>query len=243
MQHLTRFLCAALITLLLCFSSAAAQSPDGRRAAQGSSNRVSVRAQAGAPLRISSVVDNSDDADAPLVEFVVENVGAKPIQAFWISYDTVAHGANVTLGMGVNANKPELTLPSGKRRALAIINRAKEKIALSVDFVEFYDGSTWGADTARYAESLAGERAGARAEAERLIKLLKMNGPQAVKEAIADKVNYPDLTTGSRSEVSFLIGVRATRFRAQQAYEKGGLPAVESALQQPYDTSAASLSR
>ena len=243
MQHLTRSLCAALIAFLTAFSSATAQVAEGRRAAPSPSNRVSVRAQAGAPLRISSVVDNSDDAETPLVEFVVENVGAQPIHAFWISYDTVAHGFNVTLGMGINPPGPELILPPGKRRALAISNGDREKVVLSVDFVEFADGSTWGADTARYAESLAGERAGARAEAERLVKLLKTGGLQAVKEAAAEKVDYPDLTPETRREVSFLMGVRATRGRVLQASEKGGLPAVESALRQPYDMSASSLLR
>lgn len=225
------------------FPPAAAQVAGGRGVARSSAGRASVRAQAGAPLRISSVADNSDDADAPLVEFVVENVGAKPIHSFWISYDTVAHGFDVTLGVGVNANKPELILAPGRRRALAIINRAKERVTLSVDFVEFADGTTWGADAAKYAESLAGERAGARAEAGRLSKLLKTGGLQAVKEAVAGKVNYPDLSADARSEVGFLIGVRATRLRVIQAYERGGLPAIESALRQPYDMSAASLPR
>lgn len=243
MQHLTRSLCAALVAFLTTFSSAAAQVAEARRVAPNPSNRVSVRAQADAPLRISSVADNSDDADTPLVEFAVENVGAQPILAFWISYDMVIHGTNVTLGRGVNANKQELILPPGKRRSLAISNSDREKVVLSVDFVEFADGSTWGADTAKYAESLAGERAGARAEAERLVKLLKTGGLQAVKEAAAEKVNYPDLTPESRREVSFLIGVRATRGRVLQASEKGGLPAVESALRQPYDMSASSLLR
>lgn len=243
MQRLTRSLCAALITCLTAFSSSTAQVVEGRRVAQTSSNRVSVRAQADAPLRISSVVDNSDDTDTPLVEFVVENVGAKPVLAFWVSYDMVVRGTSVTLGRGVNANKQELILPPGKRRALAVSNPDKEKVVLSVDFVEFADGSTWGANTAQYAESLAGERAGARAEAERLMTLLKTGGLRAVEKAAAEKVNYPDLTTESRREVSFLIGVSTTRFRVLRASEKGELSAVEYALRQPYDMSAASLLR
>lgn len=243
MQRLTRTLCAALTALLTAFSSAAAQVVEGRRVAQSSSDRVSVRAQPDAPLRISSVVDNSDDADTPLIEFAVENVGAKPILAFWVSYDMVVHGTSVTLGRGVNANRQELILPPGKRRALAVFNPDREKVVLSVDFVEFADGSMWGADTAKYAESLAGERAGARAEAERLARLLKTGGLRAVKDAAAEKVDYPDLTPETRREVSFLIGVRATRGRVLRASEKGGLPAVEAALRQPHDMSASSLSR
>lgn len=59
---------------------------------------------------------------------------------FRVSNDTAAHGLDLTLGVGTNANRPELILPPGKRRALTILNRDKEKIVLSVDFVEFADG-------------------------------------------------------------------------------------------------------
>jgi hypothetical protein len=201
---------------------------------------VSVRPQPGAPLRISSVEDNSDDPEAPVVGFVVENAGGKPIQAYWISYETVAHGADVTLGVGTNAGTSEQVLPPGRRREGGVLNRAKEKIVLSVDFVEFADGTTWGEDTARYSEGLAGERAGARAESERLFRLLETGGLPAVMDAAGKGITHAGGAAESREEQSFLFGVRAARVRAQSAYQKGGLPAVESALRQPYDWSARS---
>jgi hypothetical protein len=243
MRHLTLSLCAVIITFLAGVSSFAAQSRDGQQSAQIFSNRIAVQSDPDAPLRISSVMDNSDDPEAPLVNFVVENVSSKPIQAYWISYDTIAHGINVRLGSGLNATNQEMILPPGKRRATAVLNRDKEKISLSVSFIEFADGTTWGNDMAKYGESLAGERTGARAEAERLLTLLKTTGLQAVIDAIAEKVVYSDLTAESRREVNFLLGVRATRLRIQQAYEKGGISAVESVLRQPYDMSAFSLLR
>jgi len=241
MRHLTPSLYAVIITFLACVSSFAAQSRDSRQPAQISLDRVAVQFQPDAPLRISSVVDNSDDAEAPLVNFVVENVGSKPIQAYWISYDTIKHGVNIKLGSGINATSRELVLPPGKRRTTAILNRGKEKISLSVDFIEFADGTTWGNDTAKYGESLAGERRGAQAEAERLRKLLETSGLSAVVAAVSERETSLRSNHFSRSESGSLIGARATRLRVRRAYDKGGLPAVESALRQPYDMSAFSL--
>lgn len=154
---LTLSLTAALAASLTVSPSLAAQKSVG-----GSSERVTVRSQPGAPLRISAVADNSDDPEAPLVSFLVENVTGKPIQAYWISYDTVAHGGDVTLGVGVNAGTSEQVLPPGRRREAGVLNRGGQRLKLWVDFVEFTDGTTWGEDASRYAESLAGQRAGAR---------------------------------------------------------------------------------
>lgn len=240
MRHLTLSLCAVVITFLAGVHSFAAQSRDSQQPAQVSLHRVAVQSPPDAPLRISSVVDNSDDPDAPLVNFMVENVSSKPIQAYWISYDTIAHGINVRLGSGLNATNQEMILPPGKRRATAVLNHDKEKISLSVGFIEFADGTTWGSDTAKYGESLAGERRGAQAEAQRLRKLLETGGVSAIVAAVSERELSMRSNHFSHSKSSSLIGARAMRLRVRRAYDQGGLTAVESALRQPYDMSTLS---
>lgn len=235
MRLLTLSPTAALAASLTVSPSLAAQKSVG-----GSSERVTVRSQPGAPLRISAVADNSDDPEAPLVSFLVENVTGKPIQAYWISYDTVAHGGDVTLGVGVNAGTSEQVLPPGRRREAGVLNRGGQRLKLWVDFVEFTDGTTWGEDASRYAESLAGQRAGARAESERLLKLLETGGLLAVMDAAGKSVTHAAGAAPSRAEQNFLFGVRGVRLRVHRAHQSGGLPAVESALRQPYDWSARS---
>jgi hypothetical protein len=57
-----------------------------------------------------------------------------------------------------------------------------------IDFVEFTDGTTWGADTCHIAEYLAGERAGGAAAATRLLGLLATGGPDAVTQAVTEEL-------------------------------------------------------
>jgi hypothetical protein len=62
-----------------------------------------------------------------------------------------------------------------------------------VDFVEFTDGTTWGADVCRSAESLAGQRAGAAAAAGRLLELSAASGPDSVMKAVREELAGWDL--------------------------------------------------
>ena len=55
---------------------------------------------------------------------------------------------------------------------------------MSVDFVEFVDGTTWGPDTTNAAERLDAHFAGRRAERDHLLKLLGEGGTPAVITAI-----------------------------------------------------------
>jgi hypothetical protein len=57
-----------------------------------------------------------------------------------------------------------------------------------VDYVEFTDGSTWGADACRTSEYLAGARAGAAAAVVRLLGLLAGGGPEIVTRAVKDEL-------------------------------------------------------
>lgn len=57
-----------------------------------------------------------------------------------------------------------------------------------IDYVEFTDGSTWGADACRTSEYLAGARAGAGAAAGRLLGLLAGGGPDTVMRAVKEEL-------------------------------------------------------
>lgn len=232
-------LTATLLSLIAGVSAMAAQTLRPASPGNNPAGRVSVRTQPDAPLRIGSVEDESDDPQGPHVDFMIENVSGRPVQAYWISYDTEARGMSITLGFGINAHSEDRILQPGKSHALNITNPGKARVTLWVNFVEFAGGTTWGLDTAHYAESLAGERTGARAETERLLRLLMTSGPQAVIDSIArrDSDIVPPPRHSASWVISFRVGVRAKQVAIQRAYSDSGLAAVEIKLRQPYDMS------
>ena len=67
---------------------------------------------------------------------------------------------------------------------------------LSVDFVGFTDGTRWGPDTYKHGERIDGLRAGAKMAKERMLKILAVDGPEALIHSL-DSINVeadqPDL--------------------------------------------------
>jgi hypothetical protein len=121
MRRSISFLTTVLVALIACAAGIEARSLK-EQSAQDILHRVSVQAQPDAPLNILSVADHSDDPEGSHVDFTVKNVSPKQVQAFWISYDTVAEGKEITLGFGINAQKQDEVLRPSKLRALNISN-------------------------------------------------------------------------------------------------------------------------
>jgi len=109
---------------------------------------------------------------------------------------------------------------------------------LSLDFVEFTDGSFWGGDTCQSAERLGGLRAGARAARAHFKKKLDEKGVDALVKGLY--VDDPTLTLPEGYSDAWKAGFRGAvntfRERIRQANVEGGLPEVEAALQRPFDT-------
>jgi hypothetical protein len=162
--------------------------------AQTQEPTITVEVQADAPLAITSVASAGRMApDSQFVEFgfYVINVSPKPIRAYAIRQEISASGTK--LGGGVALYNPQLansvlrpnqstfigdtsTVTSGK----------KNIITLAVDFVEFSDGTKWGADSVRSSERAAGQRAGAYIVSQRLLQVLNTGKAEDVMHAIED---------------------------------------------------------
>ena len=205
--------------------------------------KVLVEAQPDAPLTISSVVDNTSDPLSPVVQFTLTNVGRKPIRAYAISNEVRTERAaskgvelnNVTsLRAVLRPHGSEPVALDGIAYSEAVIS-----IKLTVDFVEFTDGTTWGADEFKSAEKLAGRRAGARAAKKRLLALLEAEGALAVLNAVTTdefKFEPPEGQTPEWSD-GFRLGVKAVHARIKHENSSGGLMEIEPALRRPFDAS------
>ena len=104
---------------------------------------------------------------------------------------------------------------------------------LSVDFVEFADGTVWGPDTTRSTERLAGTRAGMSAERVRLLKVLKGSGEAAVISALESREEVSP-SPGHSAEWSegFRTGILQYRARLRRIHSDNGFSQVEFTLQQ-----------
>src|SRR5262249_10107274 len=104
---------------------------------------------------------------------------------------------------------------------------------------EFADSSSWGPNAAKTDELLAGRRAGAMQERERLRKLMKESGADSVLAASGeDQVN---ITTPAGHTDKWLTGynegIATIRARVRQFHDQHGLVAIEDALKKPIDSS------
>jgi len=208
---------------------------------------VSVEPQLDVPLDISSVRIDSTQPDYLRPDFVVVSVSAVLTNISHATIDALAvsHGTRGETGksgvMFANILSLDQVLQPGQSKTLTLVTKPQQELALgltlAVDFVEFTDGTTWGADKFNSAEQLAGQRAGAATEKATLFKLLKERGLTDVVNRLT--TDSPNIFTPSghtaQWEDGFRMGSAILRNRLHHAHEKGGAPQLEVELQQPYD--------
>jgi hypothetical protein len=116
---------------------------------------------------------------------------------------------------------------------------SRKPILLFIDFVEFTDGSTWGADGCQSAQYLAGARAGAKMLAERSERVLEDLGAAAMMKSlkqIAGEIDVP-VAESQAWQSGFRSAIEQMVQRLRDAVSEGGLPEIEPALKRPYDAS------
>jgi hypothetical protein len=202
---------------------------------------VLVRPQQSVPLRISSTVINSNNPLEPEVSFIVKNISGKPVGAYAIRYVATFGRANSEGVIVRNSNSVHSNLQPGQWEEGSLngdtYSDAVQNIELIVDFVEFTDGTTWGQDKFETAERLAGQRAGARAETDRLLKLEQAKGSAALIDAISrEDTNINPPADRSPAWINgFREGINFKRGRLRRANIQRGMNGVANELQQPFD--------
>lgn len=227
----TASLNAVLIVLLVnlqTFSAptAGAQSPE-----------VSVAEQPGVPLVISLEGFDASNPSAPRVKYRVQNISNKAIRAYTILEEKAAGSERSTGVKIVNLGKednfiqpmqlrPEFYDASGQSES--VVN-----LTLSVDYIEFVDGATWGKDTRRSADYLAGQREGKKATTRKLRELRDKEGvnlEDLLKKKDAEVVS-PTAGHSSEWEYGFRVGHNFALHRLRTAHAEGGLQALNLELQ------------
>jgi len=188
---------------------------------------VSIREQSDAPLLISVLTYDSSDPRTPEIIFLLTNRSTRPIRAYTIAQETLK-GTNKS-GSATFADMDSTTamLQPGQFNNDSItyepLSEVTSQVTLSVDLVEFSDSRTWGPDTHKFAEHLAGRRAGAREVSKRILHVYKTGGLAAVHKLF--EANSTDITPPSgnseRWEEGFRSGSRFLSNRLKRLLESG----------------------
>jgi|SRR5215204_376392 len=198
-----------------------------------------VAPQTDAPLRITHTFVES--VGLIRLKVMAQNQSGKKIRAYAIVADAGSHS---------QVNFANLTTSAAALRPTQIKtfdfaygeNEPPESVTLSVDFVEFDDGSTWGTDTHNSRDMLAGQREGAKAERSRLRELLKSGGVSAVFDAVSEDVpERPELKSPTKRSEAWLTGYRngigGIRHRLRQNLQSSDPARAEVELARPFDSS------
>lgn len=197
---------------------------------------ITVQAQPGAPIGISSIILNSPDPLEPEFTYLVSNKSQKNIDAYAIRY-VVASGGQLAEAVELRVgDSPDTVLTPGQVEWGTFTGQTSSQpvrsIELIVDFVRFSDGTTYGRDKHKSAEQLNGHRAGVRAEADRLIEIRTKKGLEAVLSAITSADGGASAPSGQTPqwEEGFRVGIATLRGRLKRAQQEGGTIKVEELL-------------
>jgi len=197
--------------------------------ASAQSVHVNVKSQPDSPLSIRTVRLIYDDPHRPAFEYTIVNISDKPIRAYTIRNDEGLTGSNLSM--------LNLPLQPGQSQQegedSTVFPEPVWQMLLSVDFVEFADGTAWGPDTTRSSQRLAGIRMGMTVERNRLLTILNDDG---IAKIISDldaqlEVNPPSGNSSEWSE-GFRTGTLQYRGRLRRARTLGGPAGLESILRQ-----------
>ena len=183
---------------------------------------VFVKPQTDPPLLISGMtVVDAKDPGMPTVQFTVRNKTRKRIMAYAIRHDeTLAH-SSFSGTVAMNSPDRNRAIQPGAEWQLEVagIQYSEPVISmmLSVDFVEFVDGTRWGPDTYKHGELIDGLRVGVKMAKEAMLKRLEADGAKAFVDSLDSfkvEPDRPDLHTSEWVE-GFRHGVGWMRERVR----------------------------
>src|SRR5215831_1154181 len=156
-----------------------------------------------------------------VLSFEITNRSNKVVHSYDCRYYSPVTGGNGSYG-----SQPEGLLP-GRSRGDSISAHEYAPLTLTLDFVQFADGSAWFSNSPQSTVKPDGFAAGANAAADYLLRLMNENEVQTVMETlprIHAEVRDADFPN-SNSELGifgFYCGVTNITVRVEQEYKNGG---------------------
>ncbi len=204
-----------------------------------------IAAQDDAPLRIVSTSVESTEPKNFKLQAMVQNQSNKEIRAYAITSETASAKTQNGYTQFTNLTRRSNIWQPTETRTIEVSDTQDELIVnvrITVDFVEFSDGTTWGLDVNNSRDILAGQREGARVERQRIRQLLKSKG-RAEVSAYIRTADYNEVETSiapNRSQKwleGFRSGSGSIRGRLKQASQLGDAAQIQMELDKSFDTS------
>lgn len=229
------FVCLMLLNVLLAFilwHSVLAQTSDDIIRDQPPVVAEVIK-QKDCPLSITVInVDNSA-LSFQRVDFVLQNTGNKSIRAY-----VLLGQAKTTGKINTNSFATKL-LQTGEFHNDEVFMERKAikesgRLFLSLDYVEFEDGSSWGADSQGFSKNIAGERAGRLAAIRKTKDLITSRNltdlTNLLNQNVAEMtVNVPESTMSDGWQKGYRTGYKGV-FSILQRSKEGGIEALSTKL-------------
>ncbi|HEX8068484.1 MAG TPA: hypothetical protein VF546_00935 [Pyrinomonadaceae bacterium] len=186
---------------------------------------------------IAVVETDISNQTSPYVKYTVRNLSNKAVRGYTILEETVTNK-----GKGVGAtitsldNDGKLLQPLQEKPEVFDNLRGSSpliSLTLSVDYVEFADGTVWGKDTQGGAESFAGQREGRRQALTKIRAISDEQGMGAVAELLGREGVEVAAPPDGRSQswtYGFRVGHNAALYRLRTLYKTGGAQTLATEL-------------
>jgi hypothetical protein len=218
-----------------------AQEPRQQNSPTPGPPQVEILSQPDSPLRVVSVQTKWAVPDRSGIELyvVVENVNLKTVSAY-ATRDDGPEGSNSCFVLSAKSPGKALSPGQSEGRSTWRGYNPSSPLRRLVDFVEFTDGTTWGADACQSAESLTSRRAGAREARKLLLEIFTAGGADAVIRTLRSSLAQvePPPNHSLRWKQGFLSGFSSYGERIRQADQEWGSTEIEYALRRPIDALA-----
>lgn len=197
-----------------------------------------------APLQILSTwIQNAAPQTFRLV-LQVQNQNEKGIRAYAINWYVATSKKQNGSSQFLNITQRAFVWQPSEIRSIEVNDSLDDPIRsvkLTIDFIEFTDGTSWGSDSENSRDLLKGQREGAKFEKQRLREFIQAKGSEALTSALQLEkamTAEPSIPTDRsvKWQEGFRYGVSAVRRRAREAIASGKQEQIREELNRPFDT-------
>jgi hypothetical protein len=208
--------------------------------------KVTIEPQMDTPLVMSAPRIVGGNEEYKEIAFDLINVSDKPIRAYAIKQEVEVAGTSPSgTALFINldlTNSPRLQVNqlTTTFNTFDLIPSKEAHVSLSIDYVEFSDGTSWGPDSNKSADCSAGQRAAMLALSKRLRSFLSAGNPDEVMSAIETGAASiePPADRSDEWKGGFRLARNSIMSHLKRTQAKGGLNQVERELRRFSESSA-----